>query len=95
MKLHTLFTLLPTLLFQNLCFAHSWMAPEIEAQKSNPIPISTESVQQGQALFAELCGSCHGTNAAGMSKEETGLNKDTPNLPTRLKTHTDGDFHWE
>jgi mono/diheme cytochrome c family protein len=80
---------------QSQSFAHSWMAPENEAKKKNPIPISDESTKNGHALFMDLCSSCHGLGAVGLSKEKTGLIKDTPNLSNRLKTHSDGDFHWK
>lgn len=87
--------ILLVLLMNNPCFAHSWMAPEDAAKRKNPIPITIESVAKGQELFAELCASCHGIKASGVSKTQTGLSMDTPNLPNRLKTHTDGDFHWK
>lgn len=80
---------------QSQSLAHSWMAPENEAKKKNPIQISDESTNNGQALFIDLCSSCHGLGAVGLSKEKTGLKKDTPNLSNRLKTHSDGDFHWK
>lgn len=95
MKIYLLSLLLPTLFLHNLCFAHSWMAPESEASRLNTIPFSIESVEQGQTLFNSLCASCHGIGATGIPKEDTGLDKDTPDLPKRLMTHTDGDYHWK
>lgn len=95
MKKHVLFTIVLILFLHGLCFAHSWMAPADAAKKKNPVPIAAESVIQGQTIFAELCASCHGIKATGISKEITGLGKDSPNLPNRLETHTDGDFHWK
>ncbi|WP_022664755.1 c-type cytochrome [Desulfospira joergensenii] len=75
--------------------AHSWMAPESEANRKNPNPASEESIKKGQDLFTLNCRDCHGLSAKGLSKNETGLSKDTPDLPKRLKTHSDGDFHWK
>lgn len=85
------------LLFLLQCqgLAHSWMSPEDEAEKVNPIPQSEESVNNGQTIFTDLCSSCHGAGAVGLSREKTGLKTGTPNLPDRLKTHSDGDFHWK
>ena len=80
---------------QKQSFAHSWIAPEYESKKKNPIQISNESTNNRQTLFIELCSSCHGLGAVGLPKEKTGLNKDTPNLANRLKNHSDGDFHWK
>jgi mono/diheme cytochrome c family protein len=71
------------------------MAPEDESKRKNPLPITNESVLKGQALFTELCASCHGVKASGISNTKTGLSVDTPNLPNSLKMHTDGDFHWK
>lgn len=95
MNLLHLFTFLLILFLQKPCFAHNWMAPEDAAKRKNPLPITNESVTKGQSLFTEFCASCHGINASGISSTETGLSVDTPNLPNRLKTHTDGDFHWK
>ena len=75
--------------------AHSWMAPEKEAARKNPVPPSEESVIKGRGLFEANCQDCHGRAAKGLSKGESGLSKDTPDLSKRLKTHSDGDFHWK
>lgn len=76
-------------------FAHSWMAPKDEAKKTNPIALSNKSVANGQNIFENKCSYCHGNKAKGISKKDTGLSKDTPNLIQRLNNHTDGDFHWK
>lgn len=76
-------------------FAHSWMAPADEAKKNNPIASSKDSIANGKVIFDNKCIYCHGNGAKGSSKNATGLSKDTPNLVKRLKTHTDGDFHWK
>ncbi len=83
------------LFFQKLCFGHSWMAPEDAEKRNNPIKITTASINNGKALFIDRCSSCHGVEAVGVSKEKTGLKKDTPNLSNQLKTHSEGDFHWK
>lgn len=95
LKILPLYCIALVLSFQELCFGHSWMAPEDAAKRSNPIQITTESINNGQALFVDLCSSCHGLEAVGVAKEKTGLKKDTPNLSNQLKTHSDGDFHWK
>jgi mono/diheme cytochrome c family protein len=71
------------------------MAPENDAKRENPIKLTNESLVVGKELFVELCSSCHGLNGTGLKHQETGLSKDTPHLPTRLSTHSDGDFHWK
>ncbi|MEE4243586.1 MAG: cytochrome c [Desulfopila sp.] len=76
-------------------FAHSWMAPEDEARNINPVELSDKSVANGQKIFENKCSYCHGNSARGLSKDDTGLAQDTPNLIQRLDNHTDGDFHWK
>ena len=76
-------------------YAHNWMAPEDEAKKINPVPITLKSIQKGKELYEDNCSFCHGENAIGRKREETGLSKDTPNLVKRIKNHSDGDFHWK
>lgn len=79
----------------NHSFAHSWMAPAEEASKKNPVTGSAKSVERGRAIYQNQCEYCHGDGAKGLSKMETGLTKNTPNLLKRLKSHSDGDFHWK
>ena len=78
-----------------LSHAHSWMAPQQYAKQQNPQAADEESVHFGKALFTEHCAFCHGKEAEGLDHQSTGLQKDTPNLPKRLATHSDGDFHWK
>lgn len=94
-KILPIFCLALVLFFQKLCFGHSWMAPENAAKRNNPVAITTDSINNGRVLFMDRCASCHGSDAVGVPKEKTGLKKDTPNLPKRLKAHSDGDFHWK
>jgi mono/diheme cytochrome c family protein len=75
--------------------AHSWEAPQIEAQEKNPIPLNAGSIKSGKVIFTELCSTCHGDNAEGLKSEESGLEKNTENLRKRLKGHSDGDFFWK
>ena len=75
--------------------AHSWMAPKDAAKKQNPTPLDQISTSKGKEIYANNCAYCHGDNVKGLSTEITGLQKNTPNLVMRLKTHTDGDFHWK
>ncbi len=94
----TLFTIPTALLFilsaGNL-LAHSWMAPENAAKIQNPTPLNQVSVSKGKEIYSNNCAYCHGDNVKGLSSKVTGLQKNTPNLIQRLKTHTDGDFHWK
>jgi mono/diheme cytochrome c family protein len=86
---------LSILLFSGALLAHSWRAPETEAERQNPIPLNEDSSGRGRRIFMQKCTFCHGNGAEGLSSESTGLQKDTPNLMQRLKNHSEGDFHWK
>ncbi len=75
--------------------AHEWMAPKEIAEVPNPLPVKPEIISHGKDLYLQLCSYCHGENMTGLSAEEAGLTKPTPNLKARLKTHSDGDFFWK
>ncbi len=79
----------------SLVFAHEWMAPKTAAEIKNPVPQNEETITSGKELFLDNCAACHGDNGRGLSAEETGLEKSTPNLGKRLKSHSDGDFFWK
>lgn len=81
--------------FAESLLAHSWMAPKDAAEQQNPTPLSVISVNRGKAIYLENCAYCHGDNLKGLAPATTGLQRDTPDLRQRLKTHTEGDFHWK
>lgn len=76
-------------------YAHSWEAPNKDAQRKNPTPFTPTSINNGKTLFTELCSHCHGDNAEGLTAEKTGLEKNTGNLYKRLTSHSGGDFFWK
>lgn len=75
--------------------AHEWMAPRDAAAVANPIAADAQSTARGEELFLDYCAACHGRDGGGLPAQKAGLKKDTPNLPQRLKTHSDGDFYWK
>lgn len=83
------------LLLPRYIVAHDWMAPEEEAKKVNPIPISSQALQQGKDIFSVYCGHCHGINGEGLQTSQTDLSMTTPNLVERLQSHSQGDFFWK
>lgn len=76
-------------------WSHEWMAPKEDAQVKNPISKVPSSLTNGKESFLDNCAACHGDNGKGMSKDDTGLNKNTPDLGKRLQSHSDGDFFWK
>lgn len=83
------------LLFSDLSFAHGWKAPDEAAKIKNPIPSNDTSHDNGKKIYLDNCAYCHGDNALGLSKDDTSLPMDTPNLIKRLNSHTEGDFFWK
>ena len=75
--------------------AHGWMAPEKFQEMQNPVPAGSASVEQGRVLFKDFCAGCHGGEGKGLPAAATGLQADTPDLKTRLASHSDGDFFWK
>jgi len=75
--------------------AHGWMAPVKAASVKNPLALTGKSVEMGKKAYSHNCAACHGDNIEGLNAKETGLEKHTPNLKKRLRTHSDGDFFWK
>jgi mono/diheme cytochrome c family protein len=75
--------------------AHEWMAPKDAAALASPIAADAQSTARGEELFLDNCAACHGRDGGGLPAQIAGLDKDTPKLPQRLGTHSDGDFFWK
>lgn len=78
-----------------VAMAHEWMAPQKAAQTINPVAYSQESIDDGRDIYLDNCLVCHGKRAVGRPVADTGLTTRSPNLVKRLRTHTEGDFHWK
>ena len=75
--------------------AHGWMAPKEASKIQNNVPYGPESAARGKEIYLDNCAACHGDNLKGLSAEDAGLKKSSPDLPKRLSTHSDGDFFWK
>ena len=95
MKRIFLYSIICLYLFSSLLFAHGWKAPKDAAKIINPIPFTKMSQNLGEEIYIDNCSSCHGDNALGLEKKDTGLLMSTPNLIKRLINHTEGDFFWK
>ena len=62
----------------------------------NPIPLTRESVAQGQAVYETHCVHCHGTTGRGDGPASAGLQPRTTDFRTHLAAgHTDAQlFDW-
>ncbi len=60
----------------------SWRAPARACKTKNPIPLTAESIQTGQAVFSQNCTACHGDNAKGDGPTASFLSPHPANLTT-------------
>ena len=72
-----------------------WMAPEAFQSMENPVAKTADSIQQGKALFAEHCASCHGAFGEGDGPAAAQLTPKPANLREMADQHPDGDFFWK
>lgn len=74
---------------------HHWAAPSEERNRSNPIPLSKESVLLGQTLYLQNCTNCHGAKADGMGPNAEDMEPKPSNLAAMAGHHSDGDMAWK
>ncbi|MDX1764883.1 MAG: c-type cytochrome [bacterium] len=73
-----------------------WMAPATEAKRKNPVAASTESAEQGRAIFATRCAVCHGTGGKGDGFLAPTLEPKPTDLTGSLtRGHSDGDIFYK
>ncbi len=62
---------------------------------ANPIPLTAESIDEGQEVFLNNCAACHGQDGEGDGPTAASLNPPPANLTEpHVAVHTDGDLHW-
>jgi copper transport protein len=76
-----------------LAFNHE--RPVAGATDRNPIAMTAESIERGEALFAEHCAACHGPAGRGDGEQLAGVNVLRADLTApHLFDHTEGELHW-
>ena len=103
MKLYKIL-LLPTLayccfLLSNLVLAGNWNVPIEARELENNVPITSDSLKKGEAIYADNCVSCHGATGLGDGEDE----KVEYSLQSVLKIPvepdnallTDGELYWK
>ncbi len=53
------------------------------------------TIEAGQQIYNNFCSACHGDNAEGGGRLDLDIQPVPPDLKTRLKGHSDGDFFWK
>jgi mono/diheme cytochrome c family protein len=69
----------------------------LDVERENPIPLSRESIENGQALFTSHCALCHGATGKGDGPVGATLNPRPSNLTQHavVGIHTDSQlFEW-
>ncbi len=78
-----------------MCFAFMpdkkpWNAPGGDASKANPVKSSAESINEGKALYAKHCQSCHGKTGLGDGTKASQL-KTEPGDFSKAAFHSQSD----
>jgi len=61
----------------------------------NPLPLESEVMVRGRALFQAHCSVCHGQAGRGDGPAAAGLNPKPADLTSaHVDNHTDGDIFW-
>ncbi len=61
----------------------------------NPLPVTSETLREGRALFLEHCTVCHGLTGQGDGPAAAGLEPRPADLTAaHVDEHTDGDLFW-
>jgi mono/diheme cytochrome c family protein len=62
--------------------------------RKNPVNFTTESVNEGKALYVSQCAMCHGATGNGKGELATSLKLALPDMtkPAALKAYTDGEL---
>lgn len=61
----------------------------------NPVPLTTEVLDQGKRIFTRECMICHGAAGTGQGPYKQGLQPHPPNFSNaRYRTWTDADYFW-
>lgn len=72
-----------------------WKAPEAEASRTNPIPVSEASVLAGRAVYQTTCAACHGDAGHGDGFAARMLKRPAKDLSQVLGAQSDGEIFWK
>lgn len=73
----------------------NWSIPRHERQARNPMPSSSEVLEQGRLDFQARCSVCHGIDGSGRTALGRGLYPRVPDLRcAKTQSLSDGDLHY-
>lgn len=69
--------------------------PRAAHQRTNPVPLTSETVREGMAHFADHCAVCHGNDGSGDTEMGRGLYPRPPDMrKTATQALSDGDLFY-
>jgi len=70
--------------------------PEAERLRQNPVPATTESIENGKLMFSSQCTMCHGKSGDGSGDLVARLKLEMPDLTDRghMAGRTDGELFY-
>lgn len=93
-----LLLILLTFLITNATFSQNskWTAPKDADNLKNPVPSSTQAIEEGKTLYTTYCVACHGEKGKGDGVAAAGLNvKPADHSSATIQNQTDGALFWE
>lgn len=72
-----------------------WKAPEAEASRTNPVPVSEASVLAGREVYQTTCAACHGDAGHGDGFAASMLKRPAKDLRQVLGAQSDGEIFWK
>jgi mono/diheme cytochrome c family protein len=74
---------------------YHWEAPKAAAERKNPVPADSASLERGKKIFATNCAVCHGSTGRGDGPAAAGLTPKPADLREMAAEHPDGNLAWK
>lgn len=76
--------------------AEPWVAPERPSHRANPVPATTDVVEQGHRIFKRDCELCHGSKGKGDGQMSYSMPVKPANLASaKVQSQSDGALFWK
>jgi mono/diheme cytochrome c family protein len=75
----------------------SWIVPEAEKSRKNPLPPSAASIEAIKGIYLDDCAQCHGESGKGDGSKAALYNPAPANFsdPARISALTDGELFYK
>ena len=76
--------------------AEPWVAPERPSHRANPVPATTDVLEQGHRIFKRDCELCHGSRGKGDGQMSYSMPIKPANLASaKVQSQSDGALFWK